>query len=626
MRNVKYTPQTVPFQQWPFIIDLYRQTNAKIHEILDSVGIEFIPVNGSYFCLDANAYSMPPLHPFELVYLVSPSKYITGAKELLSWNSSVEKSTFNKRKEIFFKNDYNAPLKIILQDHFKPCFLSRHIPFEELTTRAVNRKGCCITLTHEEASCMLLTSIIKYHGIHSIPIITKFLKPFGLSGSFSWERFWELCFKRYRIGNIILFSLETSKQSNHINRSGHKLPITLRIISKAGIITPTNAFPRALLTIVGGILTDAKIFRYLYSKFKTSIIHLLTYLQKKLLDPIGDRIAKKVALLHEIKTYDRLLLSQRSLLATKTIQSIFTNTFLVGTSSGIWFVKKDRIIQLTIGQTYGITHNRDVWYAVVSMGSYVKVVSFMILFENDSVRIQNLDTITTGLNTSVHQIDFYDNKLYIVDTYNDRLIEINFKKNNEKRFIHPLGISFPWTRHDRRHFNSVFLIGGSIYLLAHNGPMGPDYPSEIFRLDANSGKTLSKQKINALCGHNIIPKQNEFIFCNSKSGEVWRGATLFFKTDKWFLRGLCATPGGMVIGGSEIKPRNERFHSKTAIWEIDYKGSIQSTAQFDYLGQINEIRSFESPDFGLSQEYEKQQFEFLFDSREEPIPSSGNRP
>src|SRR5689334_19489703 len=77
--------------------------------------------------------------------------------------------------------------------------------------------------------------------------------------------------------------------------------------------------------------------------------------------------------------------------------------FLVATSAhGVVMYERGRLIPVVPGNCYGMSRCGEWWYVFQRQGDFGRIVRFRL----DGPRIRQLETVVSGLNYGVHQLDF----------------------------------------------------------------------------------------------------------------------------------------------------------------------------------------------------------------------------
>lgn len=262
--------------------------------------------------------------------------------------------------------------------------------------------------------------------------------------------------------------------------------------------------------------------------------------------------------------------------------------YLVGMTSGLWYITEDRMVQLSSVSSYGITRYNDRWYVCQHSGKYSKIISFLFNPEVGYDKVADMREECVGLFKGVHQIDVYKDKLYIVDTLSNKLI---VKELNGKEFHVNPNKKVKSRVKENNHFNSVFIKDDNIYILAHNGTTQPERKSEIYVLDRESLKIKDVLPLEGRESHNIYLHKEKFLYCNSINGEIIFDSNVVFKKTDSFLRGLAVTENRFVVGGSQLAERSERKNTSCNLYFLDREWNLVNEICIDEIGQIYEIRS-----------------------------------
>lgn len=149
-----------------------------------------------------------------------------------------------------------------------------------------------------------------------------------------------------------------------------------------------------------------------------------------------------------------------------------------------------------------------------------------------------------------------------------------------------------------QHFNSVYLAGDRLYVLAHNHHRGS-------RVAVLSWPDLEVEKwveTKAFQAHNIWALENgDLITCNTMDGsllEARTGTTLWKSAVPTLMtRGLACAKGYLFIGMSKLARREDRHTTDGGVWILDRN----SCRELDFIplpgvGNVREVRVIDAPD------------------------------
>jgi hypothetical protein len=274
----------------------------------------------------------------------------------------------------------------------------------------------------------------------------------------------------------------------------------------------------------------------------------------------------------------------------------------VGTSrAGLLLVDGHRVTRLFRGiDFFGISTHRGRWFAFQRYRGNGRIISFRL----DGRFAVDARTEIGGLNRGVHQIDFFEGALWIVDTYRDRIVEvpiaaIGHRWRHAARMHYPVGrVGIGREQPNHAHFNSLYRGDCGIYVIAHNETVKTCRGSELFLLDVD-GSVLARELIGGSCCHNIGILDGHRVTCRSVEGTVAVGDDEVLRLDA-FVRGLALGLDHHVVGMSPIgADRRQRDEGEG--------GVVVTTAGFRPLAtlrlsgtQVLDIRRVDVPDLGLS--------------------------
>ncbi len=278
----------------------------------------------------------------------------------------------------------------------------------------------------------------------------------------------------------------------------------------------------------------------------------------------------------------------------------FHGNYLVGTHSGILLVNKDGVYRLFGGSTYGITRRGDTFFAEQTMVAFSRVISFELSLDGAVPQYKNLRIVSFLKTRKIHQIDRFEKFLYLCDTYENRLLVMNLKTRWARK-IYPAGkLKNGRSSSNYCHFNSVFVVGDVVYLLAHNETVKTGKKSTIYCLDKKSLEVLDIIETSGTNAHNIVFYQGEIMYCDSMKGAIIHGEKVLFQDERYMARGLSVTDDYIVVGGSEFAKREKRSAINGIMFFLNKKGECVSTIELGEIGGLKEIRHFGN-DYALSE-------------------------
>jgi hypothetical protein len=289
-------------------------------------------------------------------------------------------------------------------------------------------------------------------------------------------------------------------------------------------------------------------------------------------------------------------------------QALIPARFLIGTLSGLLYYDGERLFRFFDGKVYGITRRGERWYVFREnrmrlASGWGREKGQILSFVMRDGRPVDLKMELHDIDPEVHQIDFFDDCLYIADTANNRLSRHATLPNGK---LGPPEMAYPNGRLAQGkqspnyvHLNSVFCDGGHVYLVYHNQTQRTGKKSEIVILDRQL-RLIERIDIPASCAHNIVVRGQNRWYCDSQGGALLRDGQVVFHSEH-YVRGLAIHPGLILLGGSEFAKREDRINKRGYIFALDPATMRAFATMFiPSSGSIFEIRFVDRHDLGLS--------------------------
>jgi hypothetical protein len=288
-------------------------------------------------------------------------------------------------------------------------------------------------------------------------------------------------------------------------------------------------------------------------------------------------------------------------------------THLVASREGLYAINETSFVKVMTGQYFGLTYADGSHYAFQALGPDRPPPDGRELPPYRRGRIVRLDlrdsrivgtaVTTTGLPTGIHQIDFIGGRLYLVDTYNSRILKLSADLTAIETAFHPGG--YPpqddWSA-GYAHMNSIVGHGGRIHVLRHNGnPEQGMRPSEIIHCD-DALNVLETTALNGHAAHNIVFLEDDStLVCGSFAGELIDGRRVRVRVSNMYTRGLSVDAASVVVGSSFYAvrhgPDNRRYvPGRVHFFDRDYK----PVAELTLPAAPTDIRRIDGRDLGLS--------------------------
>jgi hypothetical protein len=268
---------------------------------------------------------------------------------------------------------------------------------------------------------------------------------------------------------------------------------------------------------------------------------------------------------------------------------------LIATKRELLHLSDRGLRRLLPGQFYGLSVYRDHWYAFEKLGDHGRLLCFQL----DNGRLRGLREIATGLSGGCHQIDWIGDRLWVADTYENRLLVFELSGDGLTRAgeVAPFGRLEAGRDSDNYvHLNSLWSEGDGLYAVLHNETTKTGRHSEIIHLD-DEGRIMDRIATPSGHAHNVVRYRGRLLHCDSQAGALRWGNDIVFRADR-FTRGLSLSAGLIVVGGSAYSSREARGRLPGALYVLDE--DFQERARMELPAMVQEVRALDESDLGLS--------------------------
>lgn len=282
---------------------------------------------------------------------------------------------------------------------------------------------------------------------------------------------------------------------------------------------------------------------------------------------------------------------------------------LVATRHGLFATDGEQLRPIAHGFFYGLTVRDDAIFAseACDLPRSPTARGRIVRFRRAADRIVATDIVATGLDNGCHQIDIVDDRLCVVDTYNQRVLRYpldGMRNGAQPEILYPLP-GPPTGRANERewavgyaHANSLIAHGDDILLMLHNGADKTHRASEIARLDRD-WRLIERIPLDGLGCHSFaVLEHGAVLSCGSFAGELIATDGLKVRVCDMMTRGLSVDSDRIVVGGSAFADRDTRDAAMGAVFFLDRAYRLQ--ARVAVPAPVMEIRRIDGHDRSLS--------------------------
>jgi hypothetical protein len=233
--------------------------------------------------------------------------------------------------------------------------------------------------------------------------------------------------------------------------------------------------------------------------------------------------------------------------------------YIVSSRNGLFLVTHSRWRLLKPGVFFGLTLSDTAVYC------YEEVQPPGALFHHGRVvrfdfrqgELTHPDIVADGLGSGCHQMDFFKDSLYVVDTHNQRILEMS-EDGRHLAAHYPLPpAGYGEWQAGYAHINSIVGVGDSLFLMLHNGLKRP---SEVLEINL-AFEERRRIPLDGYGCHDIVPLEDgRMLMCNSKAGSLVFDTGTLVRVDDYMTRGLSVCEDEIAVGSSLFGPRCNRQH------------------------------------------------------------------
>jgi hypothetical protein len=223
--------------------------------------------------------------------------------------------------------------------------------------------------------------------------------------------------------------------------------------------------------------------------------------------------------------------------------------YLVASRQGLYRADRDGWTRLAEGRFFGLVCVEDEVFAFRHgrpSGQVRPLSGRVVRFAWERGGLREIGAVASGLDHGCHQLDYFDDAFFLVDTANQRILE--YARDWTPAGIHQILPPADPEGPDHAHLNSIAGDSDTVRVMLHNHQRG--LPSEIVELD----RGFSERGRTALpCSgcHDIVPlPDGRLLTCLSPRGELALIPGEAHRIDPYWTRGLVAGPDEIVVGSS----------------------------------------------------------------------------
>ena len=226
-----------------------------------------------------------------------------------------------------------------------------------------------------------------------------------------------------------------------------------------------------------------------------------------------------------------------------------SSSYLVASRQGLYRATREAWRLLAEGAFFGVACDGSDVFAFrhdPCRGEAVPLSGRIVHYRWQGDGLRECGVVADGLDNNCHQLDFFDDAFFLVDTLNQRILE--YRSDWRPAAAHRILPAAPRGEPGHAHLNSIAGTADTVWLMLHNKDCGR--PSEIVELDRNFQERSRTARPCSGC-HDIVPlPDGQLLTCLSPRGEIAIVPGETHKIDELWTRGLVATADEIVVGSS----------------------------------------------------------------------------
>lgn len=269
------------------------------------------------------------------------------------------------------------------------------------------------------------------------------------------------------------------------------------------------------------------------------------------------------------------------------------------TTQAFWIIDQDTgeawQIDCGKGVYYGLTFTTKRLYVACRQAAYGAeraVQENIVLVYDTELKLERVLVPKLSPIRDVHQIFASGDKLFVVSTFDDCILEydmVNERWSQWFPFLTSMDENVPRNQY---HINSIFAYDGTIYLAGNKS--GGGWVASFLDGDQRS---LSSRIELGKGTHNVWLEKGHIHVCSSNSGSIIdQSGTEYLVRSDAFLRGICNLGSRLFAGASQDLSRSDRAFSNCRILELSDKNTIVNALVLQGYGMAHDLRSLNVED------------------------------
>ena len=273
---------------------------------------------------------------------------------------------------------------------------------------------------------------------------------------------------------------------------------------------------------------------------------------------------------------------------------------LVASRQGLFAVNRQSYRLIVHGLFFGLTLRDDAIYVFESCDIPAMPTrrGRVLRLRVRGQAISDTAVLATGLDNGCHQIDFVDDRLCVLDTYNQRVLRFAPAGGEiETLDCLPPAKGREWAS-GYVHANSLLQVGGRILVLLHNGGKDTGRVSEAAVFD-RAWRPLGRWMLPGYGCHDLVCLEDgDLLTCGSQAGELISIDGIRIPISSMMTRGLSVGAAEVAVGASRFSMRRERLFDRGTITFLNRAMRIETVLELP--AAPTDIRRLDGQDFALS--------------------------
>jgi len=244
---------------------------------------------------------------------------------------------------------------------------------------------------------------------------------------------------------------------------------------------------------------------------------------------------------------------------------------------------------------YGVDFSSKYGIAVITYGQQWGKLSAFEANVSDGQFVVGKHRYTISGIGDTHQVTIFDDKIYAVDALQNRVRVFDLASGDELFYYsipnnHPMVCKYG----SDNHFNSVFVTGESVIVVAHNSTVHKNNNGLIIKFDKESKEVANFIELGRQSHGYIILPDSRYIICSSEEHSIYINNDMIGLGEGLYPRGLGYCEDYIFVGSATVSSREMRRNTQGVITILKRNGDTFGVLREISCPHIHDLRTLGS--------------------------------